>query len=1021
MKQKYTVMLSVLLLFFVQISFAQDKTVTGTITDDNGVPLPGVNIIIKNTSSGTQSDFDGNYSITTAVGKTLVFSYVGFETQEVKVSVSNTINVTLKEGALLQEVVITGYSSNKKDVLTSAVSLVTAAEIEELVSTTSVDNLIQGKAAGVQVTAANGKPGATAFVRIRGTTSLTAGASSPLYIVDGAPLDEQDLNGISSNEIESISILKDAATTSIYGSRGSNGVVLITTKKGKKNKDATIKVSSRYGITSKIEDNWTMMNAEQLLRYEAEMYALGVGQASLPGVSATPEERAFLIANQMDWEDRILRQGVVQSNNVSFSGGEEKSDYYLSLGHDRNTGIIDGVSGFERLSGRLNVNFEAKKWLDVGASIGYSRSISDEPRDRNNVQNPFRAMYDYNPYENEFLLDDEGNVLLDENGDPEYNFGSTGFLVTEAIATTPEVEIQNLTLFSTYATAKFSDRFSYRVQFSLNHENFRREYYLEPGNNLDIIVGNPDFPGIKTDNGFQEVDYTISNTLNYNYRSDTHNLNAYGLFEFNQNEENRYAVSSSGFASSLLTTQTNAGRTDSGSTNRERITLLSYGVFANYDYKEKYLLAASARIDASSNFGADNQYGLFYSGSLGWNIAKEDFFDVSWINDFKIRASYGTVGNRGALGNYASQGTVAFDPYVGGSGSRPENIANPNLQWEETAITDVGVELGLFNNRVSAVFDYFVKTTDKLLFSVPAPDESGIPDFSINSNLGKIENKGFEVELSADVVRNDNWKWTVGGNVGFIQNEILELPDNDGDGVGDDIEPNTFNTLFREGEEINAFFLTRYAGLDPQTGRPLYYNAAGEIVTADLLTDDDTVLLDKSPTPDFEGGFFSNLTYKGFGLRTDWVFRGGNYINNFVRSNITADGTNPGFNQATAAFNYWKKPGDTNVLPNPIYGDEAQTVVSDRFLEKGDFIRLRNVTLSYTVPRKYLEKVPFQSFRIYAQGQNLLTFSDFFGDPEVGISSGETVAQGDAVAPGEATLYSYPTLKSVSVGVDITF
>lgn len=1022
MKQKYTVLLAVLLLFFVQFSFAQEKTITGNVTDNNGAPLPGVNIIIKNTNTGTQSDFDGNYTLNADLGSTLVFSYVGFENQERVVGAGNTINVALVEGALLSEVVITGYASNKQDVLTSAVSLITASEIEELVSTTSVDNLIQGKAAGVQVTAANGKPGATAFVRIRGTTSLTAGASSPLYIVDGAPLDEQDLNAISSNEIESITILKDAATTSIYGSRGSNGVVVITTKKGRKNKDASIKASSRYGVTTQIANNFTMMDAEQLLRFEAEMFALGVGQSNLPGVNATPEEKAFLIANQIDWRDRILRQGVVQSNNVSFSGGEEKVDYYFSLGHDRNTGIIDGVSGFERLNGRLNLNFEAKSWLDVGASVGYSRSTSDEPRDRNNVQNPFRAVFDYNPYETEFILDEFGNVVLDENGDPLYNFGSTGFLVTEAIATTPENEIQNLTFFSTYATAKFSDKFSYRAQFSLNHENFRREYYVEPGNRLDFFVGDPDFPGIKTDNGFQEVDFTLSNTLNFNHATDAHTINAYGLFEFNQNETNSYRVSSSGFPSSLLTTQTNAARVDVGTTGRSRITLLSYGVFGNYDYKERYLVGASARIDASSNFGPDNQYGLFYSASVGWNIAKESFFDVDWVNTLKLRGSYGTVGNRGSLGNYASQGTVGFNTYPGGTATVPVNIANPNLQWEETAILDIGVELGFFNNRVTAVVDYFRKETDNLLFNVPAPDESGIPGFSIASNLGRIENKGYEFELNADVVRSENWKWTVGGNVGFLQNKILELPDNDGDGIGDDIEPNTFSTIFREGEEINAYFLIRYAGIDTQTGRPQYFNAAGDIVFADeLITDEDTVILDKSPNPDYEGGFFSDLNFKGFGLRTDFVFRGGNYINNFVKSNLLSDGTRVGSNQATQAFNYWKRPGDTNVLPNPIYGDEAQLGGTDRFLEKGDFIRLRNVTLSYTVPKKFLEKVPFNSFRVYAQGQNLLTFSDFYGDPEVGISSGETVSQANTVAPGEATLYSYPTLKSISVGVDITF
>jgi len=1032
MKTKFSGILTLILALVVQISFAQTKTITGVVTDDTGLPLPGATVLIEGTTTGTQTGFDGDYSISAAEGQTLTFSYVGFETQKVLVSSGvSTYNIQMAAGATLETVVITGYGNSKQDVLTSAVSLVTAEELEQLVSTTSVDNLLQGKASGVQVTAANGKPGATAFVRIRGTSSLVAGASSPLYIVDGAPLDEADLNAIPSSEIESISILKDAATTSQYGSRGANGVVVITTKKGKKNKDATIRFSSRYGVSDRANDDLNSMNAEQKLRYENELAQLvnpETGAFAVPAARNTPggnpnttaEERAFLIANAVDWEEIVLRDAIIQSNNISVSGGEEKIDYFFSLGHDRNTGIIDGIDGFERLNGRLNVNFDAKTWLDMGASVAYSRSISDEPRDRNNVQNPFRAIYDYNAYEPEFILDDQGNVTFDDNGEPVYNFNHTGFLVTEAIATTPEIQIQNLTFFNTYANVKFSDSWNYRLQFSLNHENYRREVYTQPGNNLDQIVGSQEFPGIKRDNGFQSVDYTISNTLNYILNSNGHNFNAYGLFEYNFREDNSYSLGSSGFPSRLLSTQANAGRIDDGTTGRSRLTLVSYGAFANYDYKERYLLAASVRYDGSSNFGADNQYGTFYSGSAGWNIAKESFFAVDWIDDLKIRGSYGTVGNRGALGRYASQGTVAFGTYPGGSSTIPANIANPELQWEETAILDVGLEIGMFNRRVTAVVDYFRKETDKLLFSVPAPDESGIPGFAINSNLGKIENKGVEVELNAELFRGQDFKWSIGGNVTFLENKILELPDNDGDGVGDDIEPFTFSTIFREGEEINAFFLLRYDGVDPATGRPLYLDRDGNSVFFDDLPEgENRVLLDKSPNADIVGGFFNNISYKGFGLRTDFVYNFGNYINNFVKSDRLSDGLSIDDNQDVRAFNYWKQPGDTDVLPSPIYGTNAQQA-SDRFLEKGDYVRLRNITLSYTFAKDLIDRTPFNSIRVYAQGQNLLTFSDFFGDPEVGLSSGETISQAGAVAPGEATLYSYPTLKSLTFGIDVS-
>jgi len=1034
MKTKFSGILTLILALVVQISFAQTKTITGVVTDDTGLPLPGATVLIKGTTNGTQTGFDGDYSISAAEGQTLTFSYVGFETKELLVtSGASTYNVQMAAGATLETVVITGYGNSNRDVLTSAVSLVTAEELEELVSTTSVDNLLQGKASGVAVTAANGKPGATAFVRIRGTGSLVAGASSPLYIVDGAPLDEADLNAIPSSEIETIAILKDAATTSQYGSRGANGVVVITTKKGKKNKDATVRFSSRYGVSKRANDDIQIMNAQEKLRYELELSQLTLpdgcvgcflpSASGLPGATSTPEERAFLIANQVSWEDEILRDAIIQSNSFSVSGGEEKVDYFFSLNHDRNTGIIAQVNGFERLNGRLNVNFDAKPWLDMGASVAYSRSVSDEPRDRNNVQNPFRAIYQNNSYTPVFQLDENGDVTFDENGDPVYQTDGLqfGFNTVNALITIPEITVQNLTFFNSYANVKFSDRWNYRLQYSLNHENFRREVYNQPGSTLEDIIGDPDFPGTKTDNGFQTIDYTLSNTINYTLAGENgHNFNSYGLFEYNFRETNSYTVSSRGFPSTLLSTQVNAAEQTNGSTGRSRLTLVSYGAFANYDYKQKYILAASGRYDGSSNFGADNQFGFFYSGSAAWNVAKEDFFAVDWIEDLKIRGSYGTVGNRGALGNYASQGTVVFGQYPGGSSTIPANIANPELQWEEAEILDIGIELGLFNNRVTAVVDYFKKTTNKLLFDVPTPDESGIPGFSINSNLGTIENSGVEVELNADIIRNADFKWSVGGNFAILDNEIIELPDNDNDGVGDDIEPFSFATIFREGEEINAFFLLRYDGVDPATGRPLYLDAEGNSVFfTDLPEGENRVLLDKSPNANIQGGFFSNINYKGFGLRTDFVYKFGNYIYNLVRSDVINDGLTPSSNQDVRAFNYWKQPGDTNVLPSPLYANEAQQG-SDRFLEKGDYVRLRNVTLSYTFDKDFLARTPFNSIRVYAQGQNLLTFSDFFGDPEVGISSGETISQAGAVAPGEATLYSYPTLRSFSFGIDVS-
>ncbi|MCW8981832.1 MULTISPECIES: SusC/RagA family TonB-linked outer membrane protein [Altibacter] len=1020
MKTKFSGILTLLLVLVVQLTFAQEKTITGTVTDDVGLPLPGANIIIKGTSTGTQSDFDGNYSINANVGQTLTFSYIGFETKEVVVGTSNTINVEMQAGSVLETVVVTGYSNRNQTVQTSSVVSISASEISQLAPTTSIDNLLQGKAAGVQVTAANGKPGQGAFVRIRGVGSLTAGASSPLYVVDGAIIREDDLGNIANEDIENVTILKDAATTARYGSRGASGVVVITTKSGNRNKDAVVRFSSRFGTISRIDPNFDIMNAEQKLQYEAEMFALGIiAASSLPGVTTEPgsAERQFLINNQTDWQDLILKEGYIQNNNVSISGGAEKADYYFSVGHDRNTGIIDQLDGFERINSRLNVNFDAKEWLSIGVNVGYARSTSDEPRDRNNVQNPFRAMYDYNPYETEFVLDEDGNVVLDENGNPLYSPTSTSFNVRGALLSEPAVAIENSLISSLDAVVKFTEDLSYGFAVAINSLNRRTESYSKPGGILDSLIGDADNPGNKLDTGAYRYDITVSNRLNYNLNANNNHLNLLGLFEYNYNENNGYSLRSIGFPSAELSTQSNANMPTAASTTRNKLALISYGLFADYDYDEKYLLSASARYDASSNFGIDNQYGLFYSASAGWNIAKEEFFGIDAINDLKIRGAYGTVGNRDGITRYAALNTVQFGSYPGGSATNLSNIGNPELQWETTTTTNVGLEYNLFSRRVRGVVDYFIRDTEDLLFSVPTADEAGVG--AIFGNLGKIRNSGLELSLQADIFRSTDLTWTVGGNIVFLDTEVLELPD------GEDVTPgNAFNIRYSEGRKINEHFLVRYAGVDPATGRPLYFGADGNTYFASDLPEDEfdnRVFQGKSTIADKEGGFFSNVNYKGFGLRTDFVFKAGNYINNFVKSNLVSDGVNVQSNQALEAFNYWQRPGDTNVNPSPIYRDEVTEINSDRFLEKGDYIRLRNVTFSYTFPSTSLDRTPFNSFRIYVQGQNLLTFTEFFGDPEVGLSSGETISFANSVAPGEATLYSYPNTQSFQLGLDVSF
>ncbi|PZD77538.1 TonB-dependent receptor [Mesonia sp. K7] len=1015
MRTKFSGILTLFLAFMVQLTFAQQKTVSGTVTDDQGMPLPGVNIVIKGTTVGTQTDFDGNYSLMAASGDVLVFSYVGFATQEITVGVQNSYSISMVPDNELDEVVVTAYGTTERDKLTSAVSVVTGEELTEMSPTTSVDQLLQGKAAGVNVTAGNGKPGQTAFVRIRGVGSINA-SSAPLYVIDGvvAP----NMNSVNPNEIESISILKDAATASLYGSRAANGVIVITTKQGTKGQDAIINFNSRYGLTQMVENPYEMMNAAQKLQYEAELAALGVTNAQgLPGANtATQEDYDYLVNNGHDWFETLLRRGVVQSNQLSIQGGSKDFTYFSSVGHDRNSGIIDHLSGFERMTARLNATYQAKDWLQVGANMSYTYSKSDEPRDRNNVQNPFRAIYDYNPYEPEFLLDANGDFLLDENGEKQFNPTRQGFSISEAILNNPEMNQNNTITGRMFANIDLTENLSNFFQVGATNNNFRREYFVKPGSILDDIVGDATNPGSKTDNGSYNFDYTITNRLTWaDQINEKHNYSISGLFEFNRNTFRTYALSSIGFASEDLSVQSISAEPTAVSTNYSESSLLGIGAFANYDYMEKYLFTASIRRDESSVFGRNNRYGVFWSTSAAWNIHKEDFMQDSFFNALKLRASIGTSGNRAGIGFYPAVATIGFGSLGGLTTAVPTDNGNEDLGFEKNRIWDIGVEFAMLKNRLRGTIDYYERTTSDLLLNRPLSSIGGEPDGVIFSNIGEMVNKGIEISLNGDVVRNEDWRVRLGANIAFLDNEVTKLVSTVEYPDGAPIDGSY--TRIAVGEEINTFYIPRWAGVNPANGAPLFYDSDGNI-TSEYDADANELLSGKSPTADFDGGFNLYASYKGWELTTDFYFKVGHYVYNIMEQNMLSDGTSVDSNQRLDAFNYWTTPGQTNVLPNPIYGNESNQT-SDRFLQKGDYIRLRNLTFGYNLPERWLKDSFFNGVKLFVQGQNLWVFApEYKGDPEIGIGSGETT---NFDTFGAYSLYSYPTTQSVSVGVDIKF
>ncbi|MFT4831452.1 MAG: TonB-linked SusC/RagA family outer membrane protein [Psychroserpens sp.] len=1011
MKSKLTWILTSFMVLCVSFSFAQGKTISGNVTAQDGFPLPGVSVVVVGTTTGVQTDFDGNYSISASEGQVLRFSYIGQKTVNRTIGSSIVMNLQMEEDAqALEEVIVIGYGSKSRELSTSAISTVSAESIEAFVPSTSIDNILQGQAAGVQVTAANGRPGSTAFVQIRGVGSINA-SSTPLYVVDGQPVGQDFINNINPNDIGSFSILKDAATVSKYGSRGANGVILITTKTGKPG-DAKITFRSSVGSGSRIQDPFDLMNASQKLELERQFADLGFNAAqSLPGASASPEQLAILRSLDTNWEEELLRKSYIQSNSLSISGGEEKLTYFLSLGYDKNTGIVDNIDGFERVSARVNTTYQAKEWLNIGTNLSFARSTTDLPRDRNNVQNPFRAMYDYRPYEPLFLRDAQGGIVNGADGNPVYNPTSSGFPIALALQTEPEDNRNFLMIGSMFADIKLSDKFSNRFSVGATSNRFNRTNRSIAGGVLQAFVGDANFPGSQTDNYAQSFEYNVNNLFNY---ADTfngvHNFGATFLLEYNENIYTDLFATSRGFPTPDLAYQDVAAEaTSAGSEERRRI-LFSQGLFLDYDYDGKYILSGSIRRDGSSRFGPDNKYGYFYSGSGAWNIAKESFMDNSVFNNLKLRASYGTSGNQN-IGNFEYLNLLNFNTYNGLTTAIPVGVGNPQIQWESQATLDVGVEFGLFNNRVNGVVDYFKKNSKDLLLNRPISQTVGDEDNSILANIGEIENSGIEVSLNADVVRSMNFTWSIGGNATFLDNKVVSLVD------GEDIING--NTILRVGEEINSFYLVEYAGVNPANGAPLYLDTDGN-VTGEYSDSFQTLLEGKSPVADFEGGFYSSLKYKGFGLRADFIYKSGNYIINNQREAGIAIGNIDG-NQRVEAFNYWKQPGDVDVLPSPLFQATADQT-STRFLEKGDYVRLRTLTLDYNLPNEFLKDFGINSLRIFASGQNLLTFTKYNGDPEIGLGSAETAQQGDAgFVPGEFSLFSYPQTKSYTFGIEVGF
>lgn len=1003
----------VCILFFWQNAFSQTP-VRGTVLDETGAPLPGASVKIKGTQSGTITNIDGQFQIEVSdESDLLLIEAVGYYPLEIAAGDgSQNVNVTLQISTqAVDEIVVVGYGTQTRKTLIGGTAVVKEDAFEN-VPVGSFTNMLQGEAPGVQITGQNGRPGAPAFIRIRGVGSITGG-NQPLIVIDGVPSTAEAMNALNPNDIMDVSILKDASTTAIYGSRGSNGVLIVTTKRGADNKGAPkITYGFQQGWKSKTPDKFDMMSFDEKLRYERELgytneylgpLIAADGYASVADVPDSEIGRYWdqLRPYETDWMDELLRTGQLQQHDLSIQGSTDKLGYFFSLQSYDEDGISVG-SFYNRKSGNLSVDYTANDWLKVGQNIRFSYSKDRLLRDRFNAQNPFYAMYAYNPYESPY--DYSGNGY---NG---YNWTTQGFNIIEGIQASPSWEGNMYGLSNTYLELTPLRDFKFRTQLGLQYASLIGENFLKPGAILDFYTNGNNPLGSKSDFGRYRFNYVWTNTAEYRKTlNDVHNITVLVGTEFTKDHFKTYSFNSIGFPlSGELTTQENGATPMNTTSSKGDWTLFSLFGRAEYNFDDRFSANVSFRRDGSSRFGPDVKYGNFAAFGAAWDISEERFMlDVPEINFLKL---WGTIGTSGSdqIGSYAHMSLYSYTNYANQIAVYNSQAGNDELSWEKNTNYSFGLEYGLFQNRVSGNFVYYNRYTHALLLNRPLSPTTGF--VFQPSNIGGMRNSGLEILLNVDIIRSKDFRWSAGGNITFNKNRITELLDD-----GEDIpNPNTFGTMWSVDRPIDVWYLKKFAGVDPENGDELWYTEDME-TTNDYNDAAEFYIEDRSPDPKHFGGFYTSFSYKGLQLNVDFSFAGGHYTYN-NQWLVANSAENVYQNMAANALDYWTPENTDASLPRADFNTPGYD--SDRWLQKASILRLRNVTLAYNLPANWISRLKMQALRVYVQGQNLWYHAPGYkGDPEVGYGSDESFL----TRPGNISLYSYPQTRAITFGLNVTF
>ncbi len=990
-------------------SYSQ-KTVSGIVTDVDGTTLIGVNIIIKGTSQGTTTELDGNYELTVPDDDViLVYQYTGFETVEVLVGNRSVIDVSMNEAATtLDEVVITGYGAQRKGAITGAVSQLESKAIEQ-VPVASFEGTLQGNIAGLQASGADGTPGGNTQVRIRGIGSITA-SSEPLYVVDGMIVQSGNLlelndnggrsgnvmAGLNPNDIESITVLKDASSMAIYGSRGANGVILITTKSGQSGQPK-ISLKTQVGRNTIASSNLLQpLNAEQYTQLFLEGYTNG--GATLEEAQANLENRFQQLvdpatgqATDTDWLESITRTGFNQSYDLSASGGTDLVKYYFSGSYfDQESHIIG--SDFNRLSARMNLNVKVNDFISISNRLTASNTTQNGFVDGSAWANPLYNAYLLSPLIP--IYDETGLFNSDhKNYFPMGGNNPVGALSGDDLRRNTQLRIINNFALDVNILENLVFRSAWNVDgIQIDESEYKNRRYGDGRNSGGYIQ----------ENTLLDKNWMGTQSLNYNTTiGNSHNLGLFAAYEAQKDSRKTTYGYGESFPNDKLRTLASAAAAYDASATRTEYTFASVFSKINYSYAGKYFVDATFRRDGSSRFGADQRWGNFYSVGAAWSIGDEKFIqDLNFIDYLKLRSSFGVTGNAG-IGNFPSRGLYGYGrDYDGLPGGEPVQIANPLLTWEAQENFNVGVDFNIFK-RIGGTFEYFNRLSSELILDVPISFTTGFD--VLTQNFGSMQNSGYEISLNFNIVRTSDFNFDIGFNTTLLENKITQLDEDYVDGT----------KRRQEGLDFQSYYLYGWAGVDQSNGDPLWYTNDSENVTTNNIDEAERYIIGKSATPDHFGGANLNLTFKNLTLSSNLSYSWGNYLYEPNLRFIHGDGRlTPRSTSVWAFENRWV-PGKTDaLLPQHVWGDRkgGQTANSSRYLYDGSFIRLRNVTLAYQLPETVVSRVNLSSVRAYVRGTNLLTWTrdrDLFIDPEQAIN-------------GIANSLT-PAIKSFTLGVDFGF